>query len=107
MVRDSATLAIKEVTTNPVDGDIWYADTVYVIKNNITLPVSSTITIRPGTNIKFDGNYQFRIDGTMIADGTADSVIAFTSIKMMCMAVIPMGMQELQHLQKGIGIMCF
>lgn len=78
---DSATLAIKEVTTNPVDGDIWYADTVYVIKNNITLPVSSTITIRPGTNIKFDGNFQFRIDGTMIADGTADSVIAFTSIK--------------------------
>ncbi len=78
---DSATLPIKEITSNPSNGDIWYADTVYVIKNNITLPGSSTITIRPGTNIKFDGRYQFRVDGTMIADGTADSVIAFTSIK--------------------------
>ena len=77
----SGTLPVKEITSNPLDGDVWTADTVYVIANGITLPQNDTLTIAPGTAVKFQNQVSFEIDGTLIADGKPDSVIVFTSLK--------------------------
>ncbi len=61
-----------EVTGN------WNADTVFV-DGNISVPINQTLTIEPGTNVYFTGEYEFNVYGTLIADGTeADSIFFFS-----------------------------
>jgi len=51
----------------------------YVIAGNQTVLDSNTMTIDPGCEIKFDGNYNLTVQGTLIADGTSSEHITFTS----------------------------
>lgn len=74
-----ATLPVREITSNPLNGDVWSADSVYWVKNNITLGTGQTLTIQPGAVIKFSDNVDFNINGTLIADGTENDKIFFTS----------------------------
>lgn len=76
----TANLPTKELTLNFAGNDTLYADTVYVVANNISLATNDTLYIEPGTNIKFQSGRYLTINGTMYADGKQDSVIAFTSI---------------------------
>ncbi|MCD4790162.1 MAG: right-handed parallel beta-helix repeat-containing protein, partial [Bacteroidales bacterium] len=39
----------------------------------------NTLTIEPGNTLKFAGNYQFQVNGTLIAAGTVSDSITFTS----------------------------
>lgn len=57
-----------------------YNGTVYVISG--TLSVNSTLTIQPGVIVKFsnDGNIDVQGSGKIIANGTTDNRIVFTSI---------------------------
>jgi hypothetical protein len=67
---------INEVTT-------WYADSIYVIKV-YDFYVLNTLTIQPGTVIKFttDGPYMLiGSGGTIVANGTGEKPIVFTSYK--------------------------
>lgn len=57
----------------------WWPDTVYRLINHTT--VTSSLTIRPGTIIKVNAGYYIQVTGTLIADGTSDSLIVFTSDK--------------------------
>ncbi len=57
---------------------IWDIDTVKII-GNIYIPEDSTLTIMPGTNIYFTGNYKFDIFGTLLAEGTETDSIFFFS----------------------------
>ncbi|NOZ46427.1 MAG: hypothetical protein GXO79_06555, partial [Chlorobi bacterium] len=54
----------------------------YFMLGKIIVPVDKTLTIMPGVVIKAD-NYQYNIliEGTLIAEGTADNKIVFTSVK--------------------------
>ncbi len=74
-----ATLPVREVTSNPQNGDIWYADSVYYVKQNIALSQLSTLTIQPGAVVKFADDVTFNVYGTLIADGTEADRIYFTS----------------------------
>jgi hypothetical protein len=60
----------------------WYADSVYIIESN-DLWVTSTLTIQPGTLIKFKAGCYMSAsaDGTVIAIGTDIKPIIFTSVK--------------------------
>jgi hypothetical protein len=60
----------------------WYADSIYVIED-WDFWISDVITIEAGTIIKFTPNTHMTIDsyGTIIAQGTADKPITFTSFK--------------------------
>ncbi len=51
----------------------------YVVKCHILVVQGKTLTIQPGVEIRFDGPYYLRVDGTLIADGTKDEIIHFTS----------------------------
>ena len=57
----------------------WTNDKTYLITNNISVPTGNTLTIEPGTVIKFNGNFMLSVRGTLIADGTADLPIQFKS----------------------------
>jgi parallel beta-helix repeat protein len=67
--------------------DTTFSGTVY-IKDNVSVPKGVTLTIKPGTVIKCenpglcdDGNVNFSlsVEGTIIAIGTKDNPITFTS----------------------------
>lgn len=57
---------------------VWTSDRVYVITHDVT--VNSTLTIEPGTIVKI-WNAQLRVNsGSIIANGTSENRIVFTSL---------------------------
>ena len=57
------------------------ANSPYIVTGNILVSQGVTLTIEPGVEIRFDGYYYLRVDGTLIADGTPEDLIVFTSNK--------------------------
>lgn len=63
-----------------IENDITlYPNISYFVKKNLLVPENVTITIKPGTKIRFE-NAGLAIDGTLNAIGTPDSLITFQSI---------------------------
>ncbi len=54
-------------------------DFPYYIAGSLLVGDGSTLTILPGTQFLFLGNYELRVDGALIADGTPEEHIVFTS----------------------------
>ena len=55
----------------------WYADTV-LVNCDVDIADGTTITINPGTVVKFTAPYQINVEGTLLARGTKDKMILFT-----------------------------
>lgn len=71
------------ITDDVVVNTTWYADSIYVIKA-WDFYVTATLTIQPGTIIKFTADGPFMGtsgSGTIVANGTSSSPIVFTSYK--------------------------
>lgn len=73
----AAARPVLQITAGISVPTTWYSDTLYWVKNSIT--VSSTLTIQPGTIVKFATSARLTINGSILAAGTADSLIVFTS----------------------------
>ncbi|MBC7258724.1 MAG: S8 family serine peptidase [Chloroflexi bacterium] len=56
---------------------IWTSDKVYVVNGNVGIAPGFTLTIQPGTEVKFNGNYALNVGGTLVADGSAEQPIVF------------------------------
>ena len=72
------------------ENTVWHSDNVYYIQGSLTISSGATLTVEPGTIIKFKsekelsnyGTYNRRcltVNGTLIADGTESFPIVFTS----------------------------
>jgi subtilisin family serine protease len=59
----------------------WTNDRIYIINKLTGIPEGHTLTIEPGTVIRFDGSYSLNVNGTLVADGTPEQPIRFTSFK--------------------------
>ena len=57
----------------------WTSDKTYIINCNVGVAPGYTLTIQPGTVIKFNGVYTLGVGGTLIADGIQDQPIRFMS----------------------------
>jgi len=67
------------VVSGVIDTDtMWDADTIKVV-GSITVLNGVTLTINPGTLVKFFGNYSLNIQGRILALGTENDSIVFTS----------------------------
>ena len=55
-----------------------YPEQHYVVTNTFGVPAERTLTIMPGTTIKFRDGANFQVYGTIIANGTPDKLIRFT-----------------------------
>ncbi len=54
-------------------------DKVYIVTGNILVNNGVTLTIQPGATLRFDSAKVLQVNGTLIARGTRDSIITFTS----------------------------
>lgn len=71
-ISANANLKIRSVTNIP--------NVTYLMLDQIVIPAGRTLTINKGIVIKATGQ-RILVDGTLIANGTADSLITFTSAK--------------------------
>ena len=91
---DSITLSGNTASGNLVNGFgvagsitgtvTWDGDDTFpfVVESDLTVNAGATLTLTPGTVVKFHDRYDdLRVSGTLIADTTADDPITFTSIK--------------------------
>ena len=60
---------------------VWPAGFTFLITCDLLVTDDTSLTIQPGVTVKFDGNYKLRVDGMLIADGTAGEPIVFTGAK--------------------------
>ncbi|MBI5214357.1 MAG: right-handed parallel beta-helix repeat-containing protein [Ignavibacteriae bacterium] len=72
---------VVNVTANITVNTTWSANTVYWIKNDVTVTAGDTLTIAPGTVIKFAAGVSLTISGTIKAGGIDGGMIVFTSEK--------------------------
>jgi len=58
---------------------IYTPNKEYLLTDNLRISEGFTITIKPGTIIKFESGKQIDVRGSIIASGTPDSMIIFTN----------------------------
>ena len=76
--------ATTEPQTVNVSGSIntdtlWTKNRIYHVTGSLVIYPGVTLTIQPGTQVKFDGEKMLVVRGTLIAAGTADEPIQFTA----------------------------
>jgi parallel beta-helix repeat protein len=54
-------------------------DSPFVLSGNVTVYQNATLTIEPGVEVKFGGEFSLFINGKLLADGTDEKMITFTS----------------------------
>ena len=59
----------------------WYANLPYIVTQNLAVEPTTSLTISPGTVIKFLANTSLAVRGTLVAAGTDTNPIILTSIK--------------------------
>jgi hypothetical protein len=57
----------------------WYANLPYIPDGDIRVPRDAVLTIQPGAQIRFNGDHNMSVDGTLVARGTPEQRILFTS----------------------------
>ncbi|HVP40627.1 MAG TPA: right-handed parallel beta-helix repeat-containing protein [Candidatus Krumholzibacteriaceae bacterium] len=61
---------------------LWtLVDSPFVLSNDVTVYPNATLTIERGVEVRFGGNFTLTVNGRLIANGTQDNMITFTSNK--------------------------
>ena len=59
---------------------VWFlAESPFVLSGNVTVNPGVTLTIEPGVQVRFGGPFSLNIDGGIVADGTSEKKILFTT----------------------------
>lgn len=73
--------AATNVAADVVSDTTWtVADSPYIISNSIRVAEGTTLTIDPGVIVQFEYGTEIGVDGSLVANGTADQLIHITSI---------------------------
>ncbi|MBU0712439.1 right-handed parallel beta-helix repeat-containing protein, partial [bacterium] len=67
-----------KILTGNIEGTLLSSN-LHFIDGDVTIPAGKVLTIQPGTTLKFRGDYTFKVEGQILAEGNADSHIVFTS----------------------------
>jgi parallel beta-helix repeat protein len=71
-----------------VEGLIWrdtawtLVDSPFELSNNVTVAPGVTLTIEPGVEVRFGPDFSLVVMGRIVANGTSDKMIRFTSNKL-------------------------
>jgi parallel beta-helix repeat protein len=63
------------------DTDWTLVNSPFVVSNDIILYAGATLTIEPGVEVRFGGVFSLTVEGKLVANGTRDKMIMFTSNK--------------------------
>jgi subtilisin family serine protease len=77
ITTESSTVQIGGFITSDTT---WTNDRIYEIVSNVQVNQGITLTIQPGTQVRFRAGKMLQIAGTLIADGQPDNPIVFTSV---------------------------
>lgn len=70
------------VEGNITQDTIWtLTDSPFVVSKNVTVDLNAKLTIEPGVEVRFGGKFSLIVNGALIAAGTQDNMITFTSNK--------------------------
>jgi len=58
---------------------VWANDKTYLVVGNVLVSSGVTLTIQPGTVVKFNPDMSLLVGGTLIADGAQNQEVVFTS----------------------------
>jgi parallel beta-helix repeat protein len=61
------------------DTDWTLVDSPFIVSNNVIVNPGVTLTIEPGVQVRFGENFSITVNGRIVADGTGDRMIRFTS----------------------------
>ncbi|MDD3051753.1 MAG: S8 family serine peptidase, partial [Candidatus Cloacimonetes bacterium] len=61
-----------------IENTVFTADKEYILTDNLRIAEGATLTIEPGTTIKFDPDNRIDVRGSLIAVGTPENMITFT-----------------------------
>jgi len=75
-------LSQTQIDAGSVSGTWSAENSPYQVNGDIDIPAGSTLTIEPGTDVHFTGEYQFDVYGQLIAEGTEVDSIFFHSDSM-------------------------
>jgi parallel beta-helix repeat protein len=65
-----------------VQNTVWtLVDSPFVVSKNVTVYNNATLTIERGVEVRFGGDFSIIVEGQLIANGTQDRMITFTSNK--------------------------
>lgn len=75
--------ASVDVAGTITSNTVWGPDLakVYRITGDVTVPAGVTLTLLPGTLVKFQAGLTLRVQGTLQADGTAAASVVLTSVR--------------------------
>lgn len=59
-----------------------YPDVHYIVTKKLAIPEGVTLTIKPGTVLRFKGNTGFVNQGNLICEGTPDKLVVFTNAEL-------------------------
>ncbi|UCH70464.1 MAG: hypothetical protein JSV29_00300, partial [Candidatus Bathyarchaeota archaeon] len=75
------------VAATYVEGDInqdtvWtLTDSPFIVSKDVTIYSGATLTIESGVEVRFGGNFRLIVNGRLVANGTQDRMITFSSNK--------------------------
>jgi len=67
---------------NITQDTVWtLTDSPFVVSKPVTVNSTATLTIEPGVEVRFGGKFSLIVNGILVAAGTQDNMITFTSNK--------------------------
>jgi len=81
VVLDPVTMIAGEVSevSGTINTTTWTTSYVYYVTDDITVPSGETLTINAGVRVKFYEGKGMTVNGKLLANGTADNHVIFTS----------------------------
>ena len=82
-IADKTLFPIANATyvEGPIEQDtVWtLVDSPFVVSKDVTVYPNVTLTIEPEVEVKFGGNFSLIVEGGLVAEGTENRMITFTS----------------------------
>jgi len=72
---------VVEIDSDITSDGTWTADNIYLVTTTVAVDNSSTLTIEPGTEVRFENDVAFHVNGgaSLVADGTSDDPVSMTA----------------------------